>query len=142
RPKTSPRNKERRIVKKRTAESTRMPSQPGTHLVQSGEMLLRSTRTLENDAVIATTPPRRASSDISESSRRPSLVRFAPSAERTASSLWRAIIRAKRRFARLAQARRRSEEHTSELQSRFGLVCRLLLVTRGRAISEIRGPHV
>src|SRR5437868_12469094 len=29
--------------------------------------------------------------------------------------------------ARLARARARSEEHTSELQSRFDLVCRLLL---------------
>src|SRR5438067_13736328 len=33
-------------------------------------------------------------------------------------------------------ARRRSEEHTSELQSRFDLVCRLLLEKKNRA----RGP--
>src|SRR5437868_10179013 len=32
-----------------------------------------------------------------------------------------------RRVARDAVAERRSEEHTSELQSRFDLVCRLLL---------------
>src|SRR5438067_5911471 len=31
------------------------------------------------------------------------------------------------RRSRLASAARRSEEHTSELQSRFDLVCRLLL---------------
>src|SRR5207249_5554121 len=36
--------------------------------------------------------------------------------------------------ARLAR-RRRSEEHTSELQSRFGLVCRLLLEKKNLCIS-------
>src|SRR5207249_10931351 len=32
--------------------------------------------------------------------------------------------------SRLGQARRRSEEHTSELQSRFDLICRVLLESK------------
>src|SRR5207253_7795611 len=50
--------------------------------------------------------------------------RPAPSAARTAISRCRAAAFASRRLATFAQ---RSEEHTSELQSRGHLVCRLLL---------------
>src|SRR5699024_12548944 len=40
------------------------------------------------------------------------------------SAFWRSRLR---RFSSSSRWRRRSEEHTSELQSRFDLVCRLLL---------------
>src|SRR5437868_8804168 len=42
----------------------------------------------------------------------------------TARSTWPVSVN---RFADTGQVERRSEEHTSELQSRFDLVCRLLL---------------
>src|SRR5437868_12659975 len=42
----------------------------------------------------------------------------------------------------LAPARDRSEEHTSELQSRFDLVCRLLLEKKKKKINIINNnPH-
>src|SRR5688572_32675061 len=41
----------------------------------------------------------------------------------------------KRRLERAGAADRRSEEHTSELQSQSNLVCRLLLEKKKRAIS-------
>src|SRR3989442_11997773 len=43
------------------------------------------------------------------------------------------------RFAAALQSYRRSEEHTSELQSRPHLVCRLLLVKKKR--SGVYGPR-
>src|SRR5438067_8790263 len=42
-----------------------------------------------------------------------------------------------RRSAEAAAARLRSEEHTSELQSRFDLVCRLLLEKKKKNETEI-----
>src|SRR5437868_13169895 len=45
----------------------------------------------------------------------------------------RALVRSGRRgAARRVDAARRSEEHTSELQSRFDLVCRLLLEKKNK----------
>src|SRR5438309_8356803 len=42
---------------------------------------------------------------------------------------------------RQTSARMRSEEHTSELQSQFHLVCRLLLEKKKRQRLETRGPR-
>src|SRR5438046_8565336 len=54
--------------------------------------------------------------------------RLAPSETRNAISFWRAAPRANSILATLVHAKkRRSEEHTSELQSLTNLVCRLLL---------------
>src|SRR5207249_6711140 len=39
--------------------------------------------------------------------------------------------------SRSRRARARSEEHTSELQSRFDLVCRLLLEKKNKTITEL-----
>src|SRR2546429_4276877 len=39
-------------------------------------------------------------------------------------------------------ARRRSEEHTSELQSRLHLVCRLLLEKKKKPSSAVDGNHL
>src|SRR5699024_11407520 len=36
----------------------------------------------------------------------------------------------------------RSEEHTSELQSRFALVCRVLLEKKKRSSSDVNSPHI
>src|SRR3712207_8102622 len=53
-----------------------------------------------------------------------------------------------RRTPRPSRARRRSEEHTSELQSRQYLVCRLLLETKKRIFSRrslltrVTSPHL
>src|SRR5207249_8751582 len=46
------------------------------------------------------------------------------------------------RFAHLPPVRRaaRSEEHTSELQSRFDLVCRLLLEKKKRSLVSATSP--
>src|SRR5699024_12090849 len=43
------------------------------------------------------------------------------------------------RSRRNAACTSRSEEHTSELQSRFDLVCRLLLEKKKKSISEVNG---
>src|SRR2546429_1246741 len=67
--------------------------------------------------------PSRERSTLSVSSCRTKRARFAPSAERTANSRTRAAARANR-----------SEEHTSELQSRLHLVCRLLLEKKKKKI--------
>src|SRR5699024_12787116 len=40
-----------------------------------------------------------------------------------------------------AFAAERSEEHTSELQSRFDLVCRLLLEKKKAEVEDTRDPH-
>src|SRR2546430_4956869 len=50
----------------------------------------------------------------------------------------------RRRRARPARARRRSEEHTSELQSQSNLVCRLLLEKKkqNQLINPITVPRV
>src|SRR5438067_10663063 len=45
-----------------------------------------------------------------------------------------ATIRSPGRAVRVPAGRRRSEEHTSELQSRFDLVCRLLLEKKKNSI--------
>src|SRR6266513_2791544 len=48
----------------------------------------------------------------------------------TRTAAYRSVMRSKRRYVTalaLAATKNRSEEHTSELQSRFDLVCRLLL---------------
>src|SRR2546422_5777025 len=50
-----------------------------------------------------------------------------------------------RALALLAAGRLRSEEHTSELQSRLHLVCRLLLekkkISREHGMSDVKGLH-
>src|SRR5438874_7506877 len=77
-----------------------------------------------------TAAPIIANNVLSTSSCRAITQRLAPSAARTAISLPRASARASCRFATFAHAiksTQRSEEHTSELQSRRDLVCRLLL---------------
>src|SRR5437868_9422215 len=42
---------------------------------------------------------------------------------------------------KLWRIRRRSEEHTSELQSRFDLVCRLLLEKKKKKKPQLRRPN-
>src|SRR5207249_5396294 len=44
--------------------------------------------------------------------------------------------------SRVAPSARRSEEHTSELQSRFDLVCRLLLEKKKKNITNIIFRHI
>src|SRR5437868_13185879 len=53
---------------------------------------------------------------------------------------WRPPARDSHALRRAADAsrRRRSEEHTSELQSRFDLVCRLLLEKKKRNATRVR----
>src|SRR5699024_12289087 len=65
--------------------------------------------------------PTRRSSDLSPRRPRPR------SASRSATAGRRRPWRGGRAARRCGAPRRRSEEHTSELQSRFDLVCRLLL---------------
>src|SRR2546429_6225451 len=43
--------------------------------------------------------------------------------------------------ARAKRARERSEEHTSELQSRLHLVCRLLLEKKKKTVHPLRHSH-
>ena len=61
-------------------------------------------RTLARQSSRPTAPPPSASSRLSASCSRTRCVRVAPSALRTASSLWRAVARASRRFATLTPA--------------------------------------
>src|SRR2546422_10901345 len=54
----------------------------------------------------------------------------------SSSATWpRSIRRSRRRGARSPRTRARSEEHTSELQSRLHLVCRLLLEKKKKEIA-------
>src|SRR5690606_41729107 len=55
------------------------------------------------------------------------MARMSPLAQGRGSKLLQRLDREKRHSSPLAQGRGRSEEHTSELQSREKLVCRLLL---------------
>src|SRR5437868_9879242 len=55
---------------------------------------------------------------------------------------WRRNLRGIRIHQRRLQARSRSEEHTSELQSRFDLVCRLLLEKKKKKICQNARWHV
>src|SRR5438105_9822365 len=61
--------------------------------------------------------------------RRPALDAPVPATERTLGLCHRRIS---------ARARRRSEEHTSELQSRVDLVCRLLLEKKNKKNNKTR----
>src|SRR5687768_17805936 len=54
----------------------------------------------------------------------------------------RAWTGAAHRCAAPVQARPRSEEHTSELQSRLHLVCRLLLEKKKKTASDVRDESV
>src|SRR5207249_11415188 len=78
-------------------------------------------------------PTRRSSDLVSSSARSSPSRRSASSARRRAPSISDRRARSARRMAAAASPcaarapRSRSEEHTSELQSRFDLVCRLLL---------------
>src|SRR5256885_983064 len=82
-----------------------MPFQPGTHMVQLGEMLVRRSLTLQNDARTAAAPPTVQNNRVSVMNRRARRQYPAPRAVRTAISFWRATIRAKKRLARLEHAR-------------------------------------
>src|SRR5436309_11269449 len=64
--------------------------------------------------------------------------RPAPIDSRMAISLRRAVARAARRTP---SGCRRSEEHTSELQSRENLVCRLLLEKKKKKRKHHNSPH-
>src|SRR5699024_11819519 len=55
------------------------------------------------------------------------------------SWLLRAVPAGGRRCSRPHPARPRSEEHTSELQSRFDLVCRLLLEKKNNYYTRVAG---
>src|SRR5437868_10475066 len=86
--------------------------------------------------------PTRRSSDL-----------FADEADHRSAGLWiRWVVsnndHARRLNAALRDAQKgshlsvaRSEEHTSELQSRFDLVCRLLLEKKKKQIKQIRHVH-
>src|SRR5699024_12044142 len=52
-------------------------------------------------------------------------------------SSWRIWERSTKRFTSLPEFLMRSEEHTSELQSRFDLVCRLLLQKKEHRIINV-----
>src|SRR6266566_1389006 len=54
------------IVKARTLPSTRMPSQPGTHLVHPAGILVRSARTLAKDVATARIPAADEYKSVSE----------------------------------------------------------------------------
>src|SRR5438477_1136302 len=57
---------------------------------------------------------------------------------------WQEIVRSAVRDAKKGDARARSEEHTSELQSHVNLVCRLLLEKKKkrRRYSELDGGDI
>src|SRR3712207_8147529 len=70
----------------------------------------------------------RSHEDISDRKRAEDALRQSEAREREkAQELERTLRQLKRTQAQLIQAEKRSEEHTSELQSRQYLVCRLLL---------------
>src|SRR5436309_12314772 len=59
----------------------------------------------------------------------------------TASSAWRRVQRTRGRAAHKSTAGARSEEHTSELQSRENLVCRLLLEKKKTQLTINNDTH-
>src|SRR2546429_4297443 len=107
-----------------------------------------------------TVPPASERSTVSARIWRSTAARLAPSDVRIAISFFRARVLASTRLATLAHAIKRtkatapnrSEEHTSELQSRLHLVCRLLLEKKKKhenitpdthiAISPILSKHI
>src|SRR5438309_6556570 len=70
---------------------------------------------------------------------RPTRPSVAPSRDRRRRSRW---TRRRRRTPRSLRAVGRSEEHTSELQSQFHLVCRLLLEKKNLLLSGHRVENI
>src|SRR5439155_2531266 len=88
--------------------------------------------------------PTRRSSDLSmQAVHQPSDMYWAPTrlgyARTFGAYAWRSLLNT---GVRAERARVRSEEHTSELQSRGHLVCRLLLEKKKRDRRETAGLHV
>ena len=77
------------------------------------ETIARSASLAQDANITPSAPPSRASSRLSVSICRINRVRPAPSANRTAISLWRVVARASRRLAMLAQAMSRTSPTTA-----------------------------
>src|SRR5687768_17741302 len=80
--------------------------------------------------------PTRRSSDLSPKSTRP-----CSSNQSTPDFTWTCIDCGARKTRPSASTRQRSEEHTSELQSRLHLVCRLLLEKKNARHTASRPRH-